>query len=107
MSSKVHSAVRFVISEWKQGRSLKETARLFGVDPGNLARAFKKIRGITPKEYIDRKRIEYVVTVVATDKKYGYEIGAQLGFTSDLAFYRWVKRAFGVPFAKRSGNKKQ
>ena len=101
------SAIHFIKMEWKQGKSLKETARLFGVDPGNLARAFKEIQGITPKEYIDRKRIEYVVTVVAADKKYGYEIGSQLGFATDLAFYRWVKRAFGVPYTKRGGNKKR
>ena len=41
-------------------------------------------------------RKEYVVSKLTNSDLRGYEIGDELGFQDDLAFYRWVKRAFGV-----------
>lgn len=98
MPSGIEKAVHYIKTHWKEGKTLKEVAQMHGVDPGNLARVFKEADGITVKEFLDRKRMEYVKTVVETDHLYGYEIGAVLGFQNEFAFYRWARRAFGVPF---------
>ncbi len=97
-ASAIQHAIAFIKAEWKQGKSLKEIAQIFRVDAGNLARAFKDVEGVTVKEFLDRKRMEYVRTALATDLQYGYEIGEAIGFQDELAFYRWTKTAFGVSF---------
>ena len=96
----IDRAVEFIRKHWKEGKALKQIAALYGVDPGNLARAFRKREGKTVKEFIDGKRKEHVLELIAKKNLFGHEIGTELGFADDLAFYRWVKRAFDIPFTK-------
>ena len=98
--SRIKQAIDDIKTNWWQGRSLKEIASHYRLDAGNLARAFRNREGMTVKRYLDDRRREYVKRRIADPKVLGYEIGAELGFTDDLAFYRWVKRAFGVSFVK-------
>lgn len=90
------NAIRQVEERWKEGTRLHKIAAQYGVDPGNLVRAFRKKHGVTPKEFIDAKRKELVLREMKKDGIIGYEIGVMIGM-DDLAFYRWVKRAFGKP----------
>lgn len=93
-------AIKYIKSNWKEGKTLKEVAELHGVNAGNLERSFHKREGMTFKQFVDQLRKEYVISKLGERDLYGYEIGTELGFVSDLAFYRWVKRAFGVSFTK-------
>ena len=93
-------AVQYVLSHWKEGKSLKEIAKMHGIDPGNLARAFRKKYGCTVKQFMDEKRKALILKHLSTDDLFGHEIGTKLGFRDDLAFYRWVKRAFRASFAE-------
>ena len=97
--SAIEQAIRYIKSNWRDGKSLKEVAKLFGIDSGNLERAFHHREGITVKQFVDRRRKKQVIALLKSKKVYGYEIGTILGFANDLAFYRWVKSAFGVSFA--------
>ncbi|NUM73922.1 helix-turn-helix transcriptional regulator [candidate division KSB1 bacterium] len=96
----MQAAIKNLKSEWRSGKSLKEIAHHHRVDAGNLERAFRKQEGMTVKQFLDAKRKEHVLARLADKKFLGYAIGAELGFGNDLAFYRWVKRAFGVSFAE-------
>ena len=77
---------------------MKEVADRYRLDSGNLERAFKNREGVTFKQFVDERRKAHVVSRLTKKTVFGYEIGAELGFADELAFYRWVKRAFGVPF---------
>ena len=94
----IDQAIEYIRLNWKQGKNLQEVASMYGVDPGNLDRAFRNAEGVTEKHFVDRMRKEYVLARIKLDSIFGYEIGCALGFPDDLAFYRWVKRAFGVSF---------
>jgi len=96
--SAMQRAIRDLKSNWRDGKTLKEIADLHRVDAGNLERAFKNREGITVKQYVDRQRKVYIVSRLTDETVFGYEIGAELGFVDELAFYRWVRRAFGVSF---------
>lgn len=98
--SAIARAIDFLKTNWLAGKSLKEIAHHHRVDAGNLERAFRKQEGMTVKQFVDQKRKEHVRARLADKKFLGYAIGAELGFANDLAFYRWVRRAFGVSFAK-------
>lgn len=103
-------AILHLKSHWKLGKSLKEVAEHYRLDAGNLARAFHKREGVTIKQFVDAKRKHYVIARLKKGFVLGFEIGNELGFADDLAFYRWVKRAFGVSFAelrRRMNDKKQ
>ena len=97
-STAIAPAIRHLKTNWHDGKTLKEVAHLYGLDAGNLERAFRKQEGMTVKQFIDQKRKEHVLACLANRTILGYAIGAELGFANDLAFYRWVKRAFGVSF---------
>lgn len=103
-------AILHLKSHWKSGKSLKEVAEQHALDSGNLERAFRKREGMTIKQFIDQKRKQYVLARLTKGFVLGFEIGDELGFADDLAFYRWVKRALGVSFAelrRQSNDKKQ
>ena len=91
-------AISYIKSQWKKGENLTEIALMFNVDSGNLTRAFRTSEGMTVKQFIDSKKKEYVLEKLHSNSHFGYQIGVELGFSNDFSFYRWVKRAFGIPF---------
>ena len=97
-STSIDQAIKYIKKNWRNGKSLKQVAEIHGYDPGNLARSFRNTEGVTVKTYVNRLRKAYVAEQLGSKSPFGYEIGIGLGFVDDLAFYRWVKRAFGVSF---------
>jgi len=77
---------------------LKRMAADVGIDAADMERLFRGATGVTIKRYIDERKKEELVDLLKNGKTFGYEIGDTLKFRNDEAFYRWVKRAFGVPF---------
>lgn len=106
-SGAIQAAIRELKTNWRKGRSLKEVAADFGVDAGNLDRAFRKQEGMPTKEFLDSKRKEQLLLLLKERTRYGHEIGTELGFPNGFAFYRWVKRAFGVSLAELRKRAKQ
>jgi methylphosphotriester-DNA--protein-cysteine methyltransferase len=78
----------------------KEIAYDVGIDPSDFVRIFRRIKGITPKKYLDDRLKADVVRLVASGDLVGYKISYQLGFSSEQAFYRWVKRVFGISYCE-------
>lgn len=95
-SLRMQHAVLYVTTHWKKGKTLAQIAAMHGVDSGNLERAFKQVKGVSFKQFLDEERRKYILTRLQKDHVFGYEIGSELGFADDLAFYRWVQRVFGV-----------
>ncbi|MCI0690482.1 AraC family transcriptional regulator [candidate division KSB1 bacterium] len=98
--SAIERAIKYVKANWREGKTLKEVAELYRIDAGNFERAFKNREGMTFKQFVDERRKAHVVSRLTKKSVFGYEIGVELGFADGVAFYRWVKRAFGVTFAK-------
>lgn len=97
-STPIAQAIQYLKTNWRNGKTLKEIADLYRVDAGNLDRAFRHQTGMTSKHFIDQQRKQHVAARLESNTR-GYALGAELGFVNDLAFYRWVKRAFGVSFS--------
>lgn len=97
--SRARKAIVFLEQNWKEGDSLKEVAKKFDVDQGDLSRDFHKTYGISPKAYINGKRMAYVKERIGRNGLFGYELADELGFPSDASFYRWLKRATGMSFS--------
>ncbi len=101
----MQTAIEYIKTNWQAGKSLKEIAKIHRIDPGNLERKFRVAMGMTVKHYTDGKRKEYLMQLISKDHTFGYELGAKLGLKTDRAFYRWVKRVFGISFRELWRNK--
>jgi two-component system response regulator YesN len=91
--------VAYVDEHWASRVSLKELAACFCVEEAEIARTFRMATGITFHCYLDQLRKDKFLDLIGDNTLHGYQIGNQLGFAHDLAFYRWVKRVYGVPFS--------
>jgi AraC family transcriptional regulator len=84
--------------------SLSDLARLCGISPRHLMRAFKQGTGQTITEYVEAVRLRRAVQLLSdTDLALG-EIGRQVGFAGLSTFSHAFRRAVGEPpssFRKR------
>ena len=80
----------------------KEIACELGIDPSYFVQIFRREKGLTPKKYLDQQMTNRVLQFLASERMFGYKISYELGFSSEQAFYRWVRRVFGVSFKQLS-----
>ncbi len=90
----------YINANWRSNIPIKRMAADFGMDPADMERMFRSATGSTIKHYIDRRKKEQLMRLLKEGTTLGYEIGNRLHFRNDEAFYRWVKRVFGVPFKR-------
>lgn len=76
--------------------SLDALAARAGWSPFHFHRAFRKIVGETPKQYILRLRLERAAARLATRSEPIVRIAADAGFASHEVFTRAFRRQFGV-----------
>jgi len=103
----VKETMDYIDSNLKATLPIKRIAAELKSDPADIDRAFRQVTGKTIKRYIDDKCKEKLDKCLMAGSYKGYEIGAQLGFNSDQAFYRWVKRVYSVPFRELKSGKYQ
>lgn len=79
---------------------VKTMSAVFAIDPSALERVFQAALGMTVKQYVDEHRKRELLRMLrwGGGRRYGYQFAHKLEFSSDLAFYKWVKRVFGVTF---------
>ncbi|HLG28195.1 MAG TPA: bifunctional transcriptional activator/DNA repair enzyme AdaA [Paenisporosarcina sp.] len=87
--------VDYIDSHYSEPLTLEVLANMCHGSPYHLQRTFKRIKGITPVEYIRNVRIEYVKEhLKATDKSIG-EIGARIGLPNTPYFITLFKKHTG------------
>src|SRR5262245_42902672 len=70
-------------------------ARKYGSSPFHFHRLFSNVVGETPKQHVDRLRLERAAYELAISKKKVIEIALAVGFKNHETFSRRFKRAFG------------
>ena len=76
--------------------SVSHLAELCGVSEVYFRRLFSKFYGISPKEYIIKKRIEYAKTLLSSDSFSISEISRMCGYSEPCHFSREFSRRVGV-----------
>jgi AraC family transcriptional regulator of arabinose operon len=76
---------------------LAELAALVHLHPTYFSNTFTRAAGLTPTEYVIRKRVERAQTQLLGTSAPLKEIAAQLGFTDVFYFSRTFRRIVGVP----------
>jgi AraC family transcriptional regulator len=87
----------FMRAHYAERFALADLARVAGVHPVHLVRAFRKHLGITPGGYVRRLRVEAARRSLATTPAPLADIALEAGFSSQSHFTRAFRREFGVP----------
>ena len=94
----IQCVIRFLEIDCAALDRLKEISFIFDLDPSNLDRQFITAKGITIKEFFENKKNEKFLSLLQNNQHYGYQMGRELGFKTDYAFYHWVKRVYGISY---------
>jgi methylphosphotriester-DNA--protein-cysteine methyltransferase len=92
----------YIEANFKPLLTVKEVACAMGVCAPDLNRLFRRANGITIKKYIDAKCKEAILEKLKASGCKGCALANEFGFKTDQAFYRWIKRVFGVRFGELS-----
>jgi len=91
-------AKTYIMKNLKPSLSVKAIAAAMNFNAPDLERAFRRTEGMTIKQYIDIQCRAAIVELLKLGNQKGCALAQELGFRTDQAFYRWIKRVFGVPF---------
>jgi len=89
---KVHE---YINAHYREPISVSGLAQSFFMDKNTMTRQFKRIIGMTPGDYIRRKRLETAYTLI----RQGYTVqnaGMACGFADYSAFYRAFRQNYGI-----------
>ena len=87
--------------------TLESLAREHGLSPSHFHRIFKQALGETPKEHVERIRLERAAYRLSMTDERILDIALSLGFTSHETFTRAFKRRFNAtPTDIREGSRK-
>ena len=85
----------YINAHFRESLSVNGLAQMFFMDKNTMTRQFKRIVGMTPGDYIRRKRLESAHQLI----RQGYSVqhaGFSSGFTDYSAFYRAFRRQYGL-----------
>lgn len=96
---------RLLESPQKLGCDLDQMAQLSGYTKEHLCRCFRKYWGMSPTEYINRKRLNYAANLLINTDHQVIDIAYSCGFRSLSRFYHAFRERFGMsPNAYRRAN---
>ena len=101
----------YINSHFREPLSVADLAQRFFMDKNTMTRQFKRIVGMTPGDYIRRKRLESANTLI----RQGYGVqhaGYVSGFTDYSAFFRAFRKQYGfspsdLSSSARPGNRRK
>lgn len=90
------SALQYINENLFSINSMEELAQDLFLSLPYLFKIFKQQLKISPKKYVNLKRLQYAKQMLASGKK-PYEIYAECGFNSYVGFYKQFLKQFGYP----------
>ena len=93
LARRVAIATDCIHDGYRQELDLETLASAAGLSPFHLLRVFKQLHGMTPHEFLQRKRVEVAKRLRATTRLSTSRIATRVGFKSRSSLYRWSKRA--------------
>jgi AraC-like DNA-binding protein len=80
--------------------SVEQLAHQIGISPSHLRRHFHKLLGCSPREYLNRLRLDEARQLLENSDLPVTEIAERIGFLSAPHFNRLFKQTFGLPPAQ-------
>jgi AraC family transcriptional regulator len=93
---RVRRIAEYVEAHLGENILVADLASLVGVSAGHLHRAFRHTVGVTPLDYINERRIQRAVEILAMERPSVVELALRVGFLSPSHFTRTFRRVTGV-----------
>lgn len=101
----IREAVRFMNSHYHRMIGLEQLARQLGLSKFHFLRTFTKHVGITPNDYVNRKRIEESIELLRSTDWSVERIASQVGYSSGSYYIKVFHKFTGqTPGSFRSGS---
>jgi AraC family transcriptional regulator len=99
-------ALEMIHDDLRTNFSLKELARVVNLSPYHFSRAFKRVIGLPPHQYVLTRRVQLAKQLLTETTLSVSEVAYQLGFYDQSHFTYHFKRLIGVtPSAVRNSNR--
>jgi len=93
---RIATAVRFIELHFRQPMSLEELSALVGISPYHFLRTFKQVVGLTPHQFLLRRRLSEAALRLRTTTESVLDIALDAGFGDLSNFNHAFRAAFGT-----------
>lgn len=93
---RIATAIRFIELNFRQPLNLEELSALVGVSPYHFLRTFKQVAGLTPHQFILRRRLRETALRLRTTREPVLDIALDAGFGDLSNFNHAFRAAFGT-----------
>lgn len=87
----ITTAIKIIDYNFNNDITVAKIAKTLHLTPSHLTRKFRAVTGLSPKQYIINKRIEYAKELLAHTNATIFEIANSVGFSDQLYFSRIFK----------------
>lgn len=94
--SRISTAVSFIESHFRQQLSLEELSELVGISPYHFLRTFRQVVGLTPHQFLLRRRLSEAALRLRTTNESVLEIALDAGFGDLSNFNHTFRSSFGT-----------
>jgi len=91
----IRAAYEYINENFAKSCSLSEIAQAVNISPNHLHRVFTDAIGMTPYEYVIKKRIEKAKKLIMAGEKSMLEIALEIGFCSQSHFNKVFRKVTG------------
>jgi AraC-like DNA-binding protein len=93
---RIATAMRFIDRHFRRPLSLEELSALVGISPYHFLRTFKQVAGLTPHQFILRRRLRESALRLRTTREPVLDIALDAGFGDLSNFNHTFRAAFGT-----------
>jgi len=93
---RIATAVRFIETHFRRPLSLEELSALVGISPYHFLRTFRQVVGLTPHQFLLRKRLREAALLLRTTGESVLDIALDAGFGDLSNFNHTFRAAFGT-----------
>jgi AraC family transcriptional regulator len=92
LARRVALVTDYIHANYRHRLDLRTLAAEAGLSPYHLLRVFHAICGVTPQEFLQRKRVTVARRLLANTGLSATRVASLVGFRSRSSLYRWMRR---------------
>ncbi|KIR02222.1 AraC-family transcriptional regulator [Lachnospiraceae bacterium TWA4] len=92
----VNHAIDYITLHYKEQLRIQKLADYIGIDRSYLTSTFKKVKGISPQEFLVNLRMDRAASLLKETTSPINEVASQVGYKDPLAFSKIFKQYYGM-----------